>query len=332
MVGEIFVGTRTPRLDSQGSNEDEKRIFHPGMFAAYFRYELPQALFSSVELEAVVRGINDAPNDAARQRVFQDELNSMIKGDLRRDDFLRKLADVVKSLAPSVRMALVHAAMRAADKYVYDAILVGAGEAGHVLRIVLRTAEIAPVAERAELLSQCIAEATDDTMAYRILVGLTRKQTDVDLGVSFAELYPAFVKRMRMRYGPDVDAAKIDLTTSDPLAFNLWGMSMVKDQSVTVDPQDRAIQYDFWRRYIGKSRSRLAQVFQGVFMPFGIYQEDASLSVENKLSIEDLRRLYGQASNDEALSQVDQKSLRRLQRLLNGEFKNGIAPEQWNED
>lgn len=248
----------------QRSEEGEKRIFHPGIFPAYFRYELPQGLFSSVELEAFVRRVNRATTDDERQRAFLEELTSMEKGSPKRDDFLRKLSDAVTSMSTQVGLAPVHAAVRAADKYVYDRFT-GFGEAGHAIRIVIRVAEKVPTSERAALLSQCIVEAADDTMALRILTRLTGQQSDFNLGVSLEQVYSSFAKRMRSRYGPGVDAVSIDLSTSDPEAFNLWGLR---------DPADRAAQYDFWLRYIGESKSRLARSFQGIFMPVGIYEKD----------------------------------------------------------
>jgi hypothetical protein len=66
----------------------------------------------------------------------------------------------------------VRAAMRAAHKYTYDMTPVF-GEAGHVWRIVIRISERLRPAERATLLSESILEATDDTMALRVL-NLTR--------------------------------------------------------------------------------------------------------------------------------------------------------------
>jgi hypothetical protein len=48
--------------------------------------------------------------------------------------------------------------------------------------------------------------------------------------------------------------------------------------------------------------------------------------VENKIPVADLRRLNEQLPEDCTLTADDRASLRTLQRLLNGEFKNGIDP------
>jgi hypothetical protein len=305
--------------ERQAPEDDEKRIFHPGIFPAYFRYELPRALFSSVELELFVQKIDRASSDDDRHRAFLEKLVSMEKGSPRRDDFLGKLSDRVTSMRPEVGRALVDAAMRAADKYVYDSAFPWFGEAGHALRMVKNLAEKTPRANRAALLSRCIDEAADDTMAFRICTRLTAQQADLNLGVSLEEIYPGFAKKMRSRYGPGADAQNVDLSTSDANAFNLWGLR---------DPEDRKLEHAFWVRYIGESKSRLAQAFQGIFMPVGIYEKDPTPFVENKISTLDLRRLYETLPNDEAMTESDRKSLHRLKRFLNGEFANGIGFDQ----
>jgi KAP family P-loop domain len=299
--------------------EDDKRIDQPGIFPAYFRYELPQGLFSSVELEAFIQEINRAGNDDDLGRAFVEELTSMEKGSPKRDDFLRKLSEAAKSLNSQVGSSLVHSAMRTADKYVYDQMLVWFGEAGHVLTMTKNVTEKLPTSERAIMLSRCIEEATDDTMALRVLSRLAGQQKDFSLGVTSEELYSSFSKRMRLRYGPDVDAANIDLSTSDKQAFNWWGSN---------DRADRELQHDFWLRYIGRIRSRLARVFESIFMPIGMYTSDPTPIVENKISTMDLNRLYETLGDDEAMTDLDRKSLRRMKRFLDGEFKNGISPEQ----
>jgi hypothetical protein len=171
-------------------------------------------------------------------------------------------------------------------------------------------------------LSECILVASDDTMAFRVLVWLTGSKSDFDLGVSMEQLYPRFAERMRSRYGPEVDAWNVDLTTSDKDAFNLWGKS---------DPADKETQYNFWRRYIGQSGSRLARTFQGIFMPVGLYQSDPTPHVENTISTSALKSLYEALPYDNDLTDSDRKSLRRLKRFLDGDFKNGIDFHQLND-
>jgi hypothetical protein len=307
------------RFEKRTSGDDEKRISHPGMFPAYFRYELPQAMFSSVELEAFVRKFNAATTIDARKRLFLEELGSMEKGNPKRTDFLMKLSEAVKTMNEDVGRGLVNAAMIAADKYVYDSMFIFLAEAGYALRIVIRVAEKIAMQEREALLSQCILEAADDTMAFRVLTRLTGNKSDFDLGISMEQLYPRFAERMRTRYGPEVNPRNVDLTTSDKDAFNLWGHK---------DAADKATQYDFWLRYIGESRSRLARTFEGIFMPLGLFDSDPTPYVENKISTSDLKRLFEILPDDNAMTDSDRRSLRRLKRFLDGDFKNGIGFQQ----
>lgn len=314
---------------SRGDEEDKensKRIRNPGIFPAYFRYELPAAMFSSVEMSAFLRRMEDASKSSNVELVFRETLDSMEKGSPQRDDFLRKLVESAqKSMSLRTAKTLVHAAVRNADKYTYD-LMAGFGEAGHVLRIVLGVAQRLQPSDRAKLLQESILEATDDTMALNILTKLTGKRPDFDLEVSLAQLYPAFIQRMRTRYGRNVDAINMDLSTADPWAFNYWGHEP-KDEGITLDPDDKAIQREFWLRRIGNSRTRLAQDFRRFLLPPNVsYTSDVAPFVENKIPLQDLKRLYEQLPNDGDLNEEERQSIGTLGRLLAGEFKNGATP------
>jgi predicted KAP-like P-loop ATPase len=312
------------------AEESDKRISEPGMFPAYFRYELPEAIFSSVELTSLQKRLEQATTQAALETVFLDKFQSMGKGSLKRDDFLRKLADLAKSIRVSVAKSLGVAAMKASAKYTYDSFP-QFGEAGHVLRMILVIAQRLSHAERVVFLQECILNASDDTMAFRIISILTNQKDDSDLKISAADLHESFVRRMRNRYGRSVDAGTFDFSASDPWALDYWGRDL-SASGIPFDPEDRKIQSDFWLRYIGTSRSRLARAFKDFFMPIAAYKEDPALMVQNKLSLKDLERLYNELPEDATLTSGDQKSLAILRQLLDGDFKDGINPVSniWN--
>ena len=313
---------------AEGEPPSEKRISEAGIFPAYFRYELPTAIFSSVELDSLFRQMEGAQNEDTRRSTFTQVLQSMEKGSLKRDDFLRKLAESAKKRMPIlIGKSIVHAIARNAEKLGYD-MMAAFGEAGHAMRIILRTCERLARGERIRLMSDVIAEASDDTLALRVLTNLTGHHDDFDLDVSFADLYPDFTKRMRARYGEDVDAETVDLSASDPVAFDLWGRHKLDEEGVTVDPKDRLIQQNFWLRYIGDSRIRLAGAFRQFLLPPWIYEEDAALAVENKLSVARLKELYEQLPEEPGLTRDDRVSLKTLERFLNGEFSGGTHPDR----
>jgi hypothetical protein len=319
-------------LEQEIDTEDQKRIRQPEMFPAYFRYELPEAIFPSVEMDKFLRRIEGATKDDA-EHAFIETLDSMEKGSLRRDDFLRKLAQAaLKSMPITAGTNLVRAAMKASHKYTYD-MFVAFGEAGHVVRLVIRIAERLPVlSDRLLLLQDSILDASDDTMALNIVTRLVGPHDDFNLNVSQSQLHPIFIKRMREQYGLHVDATSIDLTTADPWAFNYWGYQS-KNKEITTDPEDRAIQRAFWLRHIGRSRSRLAQDFRAFFMPASVqYSEDVAPFVENKIPLVDLERLYKELPDDGTLNNTDRQSLKTLRKLLDGEFKNGTGFAPYHHD
>jgi len=316
--GKIEAGAWMTRPRTQeNENEKGKHIFYPGMFPAYFCYELPQAIYSSVELEQFLLRISATSSAEDLERLFVTELDAMEKGSPKRNDFLRKLSNSVNSMSSEIGHRLVFATMKVADKYIYDKIFVGSGEAGHVLRIVLRVAQATRQDQRLDLLAQCIQLAADDTMALWILLRLTGRQDDTDLGVSQQDLNPAFAARMRSRYGTSVDAEGVDLSTSDPQAFGIWG---------SLDLEERKIQHNFWLRYIGNSRSRLAQSFGIAFMPFSFhFSEDPTPFIESKIPVADLKRLFEELPDDNSVSEEDRRFLAILKRFLDGEYKNGVS-------
>ena len=90
----------------------------------------------------------------------------MPKGSLKRDDFLRKLADLAKSIPEPLAKSLGLAAVKASANYTYD-LMYAFGEAGHVLRMILLIALRLQHSEKIAFLRECILSASDDTMAFR---------------------------------------------------------------------------------------------------------------------------------------------------------------------
>jgi hypothetical protein len=308
---------RTKRQETENSYS----ISEPSMFSAYFQFEIPEAVFSSLELEQFLEAFWAAKNDAGRGVAYRTTLEKLPKGSLKRDDFLRKLADVIRSMDQKQAAMLALVAVYEAKEYTYD-LFAGFGEAGHVIRLVIRAAEKMSHDEKVQFLSRCINIASDDTLALRILVNLTNSKSDVRLEVSYQELVPAFRQRMRKLYGPSAEAATMDLSTSDSAAFNQWGW---QSEEVGHDPEDRKLQRDFWLRRIGTSRKKLAEVFDTFLLPSQYhYSSDPTPFVENKLPLPDLERLLRELPETEKLADKEKAAILRLQKLLAGEFRNGV--------
>jgi hypothetical protein len=334
VINELFpLVSKTERLSRRARRrseqsttveENDKRVREPGIFPAYFRYELPDEIYSSVQLASLLQKLERASTQEACDALFLNSLQSMGKGSLKRDDFLRKLADAVKSIPLPVAKSLGQAAAKASANYTYD-MMAQFAEAGHVLRMILVIAKRLSKTDRATFLQHCILEATDDTMAFRILTILPAQKDDDKIETSVAELYGSFATRMRKRYGREVDAVNFDLSTSDTWALEYWGRDL-RASGIMTDPQDRKMQNDFWLRYIGHSRSRLAKAFREFFLPVAAYSTDPTPLVENRISIADLKKLYEELPEDATLTDGDRKSLTILSRFLDGEFKNGIEP------
>jgi hypothetical protein len=329
---------RGPLPRRQGSDEDADRISDPGVMRTYFHQKVGEDRFSSNEMRRFMRELEVAENSETINRLLIQKIASMEKGDPRRGDFLDKLSDEVRRARVKLSLAaeIVHASMRGAGHLAYD-FFFGAGEAGDALRMVIRvTGRITEHRDRVMFLGKCIREAGDDTMALRILTALSNPGQDFYLQVSFAELYPHFIARMTNKYGPDVDAENMDLSFSDNEAMRLWGFADLSKEGMALDPQDvaqnRATQQNFWLRYIGVSRKRLAQAVNRFFFVISQYEIDPRRVIEDKISMPALKQLYESVEDDGSLTIDERVSLRMLERLLNGEFAQGVGASEWENE
>jgi hypothetical protein len=280
-----------------------------------------------------IRRVERASDIGTKVQELLQTLNSMEKGDPKRENFLEKLSDRMKTMDLTLATELIHGCILAAGKFGYG-FFVSEGEAGDAIRMVIRVTErLQEVAQRVEFLSKCILDAADDTLAFRIQTVLSKSGQDFYLGVSFADLYPSFVERMMNRYGRNTDAYNMDLAYSDPAVFNLWGISGLSKEGMTLDDKtvadNRAAQRHFWLGYIGTSKKRLAEVFGIYFMPKGMYSGNSGPFIEQKIPIADLRNLSKTVTEDKPLNEANKLSLRILGRLLNGDFANGVAIDDW---
>jgi hypothetical protein len=210
------------------------------------------------------------------------------------------------------------------DELTYDT-MAAFGEAGHALRMIIRVALKLSPADRIPFLEECITESADDTLPLRILTVLPGSHQDFDLQVLSSQLYPSFIRRMRRRYGRDVDAATVDLSTSDPSAFRLWGIQEPTKYEFTPDPDDRAMQHEFWPRYIGNDRARLLHVFDNFLLPNAIIEGPTEPFIEVLMRVADLRRL---AETIPLAANPDQNTRRaetKLRRFLRGDYINGVG-------
>jgi hypothetical protein len=64
-------------------------------------------------------------------------------------------------------------------------------------------------------------------------------------------------------------------------------------------------------------------------MPKAMYSGNPEPFIENKIPVAELRRLSETLVEDETLTEANKLSLRLLRRLLNGDFANGVAIDDW---
>lgn len=329
-----FLG-RVTHTSGQDELENAVRISNPWMFDAYFRYEVPSEVFAASALEQFFESIRGAMGREEVSGALGAELESMEMGSERRSDFMWKISLLTSRLNGNVAKWLALSTMQFADKYLYDRDMRLWGESAYAFRVARGALLGMPESERVEFLRDCIRETGDDTMAYGLIVRLTdlrdtNQENEEKLRIPLRAVWDAFAARMRSRYGPDLDVTNDDaIRTSDPDAFALWGYTDLSKWGITAKPSDREMRDNFWARYIGASKQRLARIFMGFFMPFAHYTSDPSQFVEARISLTLLRRLSSEVAYAPDLTKEEAAALRRIDQLLNGDYKDGVPITQW---
>jgi hypothetical protein len=312
-------------------------ISEPSMFDAYFRYEVPKEIFGKVLLDDFIDSISAANGEGEIDKLFATTLESMDKGSSRREDFLWKLSLSTELLSKERAQELARSAMRHADQYTYASDIGLYRESFSAFGMAENVLHESGEPERIQLLREFVSDAGDDTMVF----GLLQRLTDIFDAVSEGQIprYPlgavweAFRERMRRKFGP---ASRVSIEeayqTSDREALALWGQRDLSKRGIAVDPSDREMRDGFWVRYIGVSRKRLASAFSYNLMPPAIFQSDPTEFVDQRISIDVLRRLNSNSLPDLDLTKEEGKSLYRLNKLLNGDYKGGVPMADFQPD
>lgn len=326
---------RNSTFVSQDELGGSLRITYPSMFDAYFRLEVPRDVFRASELERFRELIAPAKSIEQVTQIFGETLEAIEPGSDRAEDFLWKISLSVSFLDENVARWLALSVMRFADKYIYDRDARLWRDSLYAFRVVREALRRIPDSDRANFLRACIGEAADDTMAHGLIAGLTdlrgpQTQEDNVLRVPLKAVCDTFVARMRSKYKDGVDVSTDEvIRTSDPEAFALWGSIDLSKWGITVRPSDKEMRDDFWARYIGVSKHRLARIFDGFFMPMGMYEGDPSPFVERRISLAVLRKLAADLTYAPDLTKEEAGSLRRIDSLLRGDYKDGVPLTEW---
>ena len=303
------------RPTNEDSAEQEKRICSSDYFSIYFRAAIPEEMYSEAELHRAIAQLNAAPSESKCNEILVELLNGLPMSHPKRTDMLWKLGrSVAGRLDDRTVEWLAYAAADRAAEYAYDTL--NLDEAAKALNIVFEAAQkLSSGSKGQDVLVGAMVRATDDTFANRLL-DFTEKRDRNKILVNFEHIDPeklklAFVERMRGRYGIHVDASQVDITTGDWWAFRRWA-----DNS----PDDKEIETDFWRRYIGVSRKRLAQAISLLYPAGYSWSEDPRPFISTLFPFEELQELFDTLDSSEPLDETEVSALSRVQELIRGEW------------
>jgi hypothetical protein len=307
------------RRTTEDSAEAEKRICDADYFPIYFRAAVPEEMFSNAELDRVISKLNGAKSEADVQQIFGETLDSIPPQHPRRQDFLWKLNRESSRLSDITSERLAYAAAVRADSYAYD--MINVGEAARALNLVFSAAQkVSATSDAQQVLEGAMARASDDTFAYR-LVEYTANPDRNKVLTNFSNVKAdgvkaAFTERMRKRYSLQ-DIQAVDIARGDWRAFQFWANN---------SDADRVIEQEFWRRFIGDSRKKLAQAINFIYPRTVAWTSDPRPTIDPIFPMTEFARLIAELPAGEELDEVEADGIARMQDLLTGKFFNPLNP------
>ena len=271
---------------------DQKLICVADYFQIYFRAAVPEEMFGNAELERFLSDLNSAATPEAHGAAFNRVFNSIPKGHQKRGDFMWRLSRKLDRLSEAATEHLAYAAAAQASEYVYD--LMNVGEAAEALKIVFAAAQrLSATTAVQRVLEGAMRKASHDTFAVGLLDGIENRDRNhilLDFShVEVARVEHAFVERMRNRYGQRPQGELV-ISHSDWWAFRRW----IKDSD-----KDREVEREFWRRFIGGGRKRLAQAINFIY-PGGVAWQGSPVPMVDELfPLVEFKRLLGELHEGE---------------------------------
>lgn len=305
------------RRTTDDSAEAEKRICDADYFPIYFRAAVPEEMFSNAELDQVISKMNGAKSERDVQHVFDGTLDSIPPNHPRRQDFLWKLNRESARLSDITSERLAYAAAVRADTYAYD--MINIGEAARALNLVFSAAQKVSATSAAQrVLEGAMERASDDTFAYR-LVEYTANPDRNKVLTNFSKVNAdavkaAFMERMRMRYSPR-DIQTVNIAHGDWRAVGFWAEN---------SDEDRVIEQEFWRRFIGRSRKKLAQAINFIY-PRMAFTSDPRPIIDKIFPMAEFESLLVDLPQGEALDEVEKTGISRMQDLVSGKYPNPLG-------
>jgi hypothetical protein len=307
------------------SNEDlaekEKRICSPDYFSIYFRAAIPEEMYSEAELMFTIANLNNAQSEEACEHILSEILSALPKDQPKREDCLWKIGRAVKDrLTDKAAEWLAYAAASRSTDYAYSLEYIG--EAARAQNIVFEAAQKFSSSTKAQdILVGAMKRAVDDTFAKRLLeLAEKRDRNRILLNFEYIDLDAlklAFVEHMRVHYGQAVDTSKLTLQNGDWWAFRRWADYSEDDKKAVAQ---------FFQRFIGTDRKRLAQAINFLYPTGYSWSDDPRPFISTVYPVEELRKSLETLNEGEQLNDIETKAIQRFRELLDGKWYDSSRP------
>lgn len=314
--GDRMAGFR--RSADHSGAEDDKRVCDPTHFRIYFQGIVPEDMFGHAQMNHMLSQLNEARAEVEARAVFDKSLDSTPRESLKRVDFLRKLAIRVGELSDTAAEHLAYAVAARASDFDYGVWFRSITDtAVQVVSAVAQRLSATPSVQR--VLEGCIARATNDAFADALLHSLEdgggHRALVESSNAEKAAIKRVFIQRMRERYGPE---SEVSVTPTSHLAFSRWAENSGDDQR---------LEQEYWRRFIGRSRKRLAQAINVLYPGGFAWRENPTPLLDRLFPTAEIGALLKDLPNDEPLDDAERGGIERMRRLLEtGDFGRAVGP------
>jgi hypothetical protein len=320
LLSEMFPGpmrgllARRKRIDSNddlAEAERGRRISHPDYFPIYFLYAVSDLVFSSVKMDRFVKELIQAQGDDKVLAAFDHLFLSLEADSVRRYDFVNKLVQRLQTLPLITAKSVAFAIAQNSDKF-GDEFLVS--ERRRAVVAILQVAQRLSESEEINtLLKSCIALSKTDLFAANLYRAMTTDRANNKVWQNFehvdqSKMQEAFAAQMTSRFGEDNAA---DISQVEMHAMLTWA---------ELGPPEQSAEVAYWRRFIGNSRSRLADAFNVIAAKGQFWMKETPTYIDRIVGRNLLAQLDAELPEDPNLSPQQQEGLVRLKRFLNNEI------------
>jgi hypothetical protein len=309
------------KVQSEGSAERDKRIYHPDYFPRYFIHQVPFGMFGRAEMTDLIVRLNAEPQRESVAAIFRETVNDLQLNEWKRYGFFDTFVAEAGRLGEAQAEGVIVAVAEMSDSFEGD--LFGISDWGRARALLFAAAQrFERTPKLQEVLIKAIQQCSSNGFAADILRYSTsmRQQNNVITNwhqVDEAAVKTAFYERMRKRYQVGSEQEFPYRRRDDLSPFFIW---------VNASDEDKQQEIAFFRDRFARNPVELGR-FLGWALPKTTvaYEGDPLTSVERLFPLSELLGALRNRDNDQ-WSDQERESVQWFLELM--QQRNNRASDQ----